>query len=432
MSEEMILDQGETKEEETKRSELTGVGHLLREVISKRDAQKMSEFKSLIAGLAAPDEKTVVETKRTEERTIVSRHQPTDRLYERLYQSQPEMKQWRSPDLDHQYKEWILGLVQRDGARRLAAEERMNQIAGTRLTTLEGALDVSDPTAILDGTGGHLLPQPLANVVMIARENANVLPRLVMNVTMNSGTLRIPTANVVTSYMVAEGSVATQGEPTFASEMLKAQKAQAFMKASVEMVADSAFNLMNVYATRAGMSLGALEDTQIATSNGTAPNISEAITGGAVTTATIGTIVYDDLVTLFFALGKSYRPNGVWLGSAATLTGMSQLTDGNGNAVIGFSNSMDARGPVGDVAPVAQIFNRPVYEVPLADGTILWGDVGSGYVFGRRAGITAAVSEHADFASDLVQFKFTERFDGLNVDDAAMKQISGLTTYDAS
>ena len=86
--------------------------------------------------------------------------------------------------------------------------------------------------------------------------------------------------------------------------------------------------------------------------------------------------------------------------------------------------------PVGDSAPsiVGTVFGRPVYEVPLANGTLLFGDVRQGYAFGRRSGIEASVSEHVSFASDLVDFKFTQRVDGRIVDDVAMKQMAGLAT----
>lgn len=357
----------------------------------------------------------------------IARNQPTDPLYRRLHAGNPVLREYRNADLDHWMAYWVRGLTQKNREALRIADDKLAALSGRnqRATTLEGVLDVSDPTAILDGTGGHLLPQEMANIVMIARDEAAVLPGLVQPFQMTGPTLRIPTAAAVTSAMTAEGSTAAQGEPTFVTELLKAQKLQAFMKASVEMLADSPFNLVNVYTVRAGASIGAVEDVQICTSNGTAPNISEAIAGGNVAEATTTVLIYEDLVTLYFALGKAYRRNAVWLGNSVTLTLVSQLVDSQSRPVLSFPGSANVSTDV--PGAIGTIFNKNVFEVPLADGTLLFGDV-TGYAMGRRSNIEAAVSDQVDFASDLVNFKFTERFDGRITDDVAMKQMADLAT----
>jgi len=411
-----------------------GLAAIIGEVLDARDARQREAVKSTLAALAKPD-RTIAERidptpsgDASEPGPIVSRNQPTDPLYSRLHRDQPNLSDYRNADLDHWNAEFLRGMVTRDRSRQQVARDKAHAIVGERAVTsyLEGALDASDPTAILDGTAGSLLPQPLAAVISIARDNASVLPGVVQNLTLTSGTLRVPTASAFTTEMVAEGSTSDEAGPTFASVMLKAQKAQAFAKISIEALADAAFNMVSLLAQRAGTSIGALEDTQICTSNGTAPNISAAISGGNVDEAVSGTLSYADIVTLYFALGKTYRTNAVWLGDGTTLTLLSKLLDGNNLPILRFPNQQvnaitDVPGAIGS------LYNKPVYEVPLASGTLIFGDP-TGYVFARRQGITAATSEHADFASDLVQFKFTERIDGNMVDSVALKQMSGLTT----
>lgn len=411
-----------------------GLEEMFLAAIAKRDAKRIESWKAELAKLAEPDRTTVTAITETERATpatrehppIVSRWQPTDRIYERIYRDTPAVRKFRTADLDHWYQHWFRGAVNRDRVAVLVAQNKIEQILG-RATTLEGALDASDPTAILSGTGGHLLPQGLSDVVQIARDLEAVLPSLVAIKEMTGPTLRIPTQGAVTAAMAAEGATASQGESTYATELLKAQKMSATMKVSVEMLADSPSNFVSDVAQRAGAAMGALEDVQICTTNGTAPNISEAIAGGNVNEATSTVLIYEDLVTLIFALTKPYRRNAVFLGGTVVCTLLSKLMDGNDRPILSFPTQQpnvitDTPGAIGS------IFGKPVFEVPLAAGTLIFGDVRQGYAMGRRSGITMATSEHFEFTSDLINIKFTQRFDGRIVDDVAMKQMAGLAT----
>ncbi|GAG38709.1 unnamed protein product, partial [marine sediment metagenome] len=89
-----------------------------------------------------------------------------------------------------------------------------------------------------------------------------------------------------------------------------------------------------------------------------------------------------------------------------------------------------APGPVTDVASpnaIGTVLGRPIYHVPLTAGTLLLGDL-RGYGFVRKGGIEAKISTEVGFATDTVQFKFTERADGRIIDDVAMKQAADLAT----
>lgn len=364
--------------------------------------------------------------------TIVSRNQPNDSLYARIIKRTPELADWRSPDQDYWGREWLLGMAQNDSHKRVEAEDKLVKINARVGTNLIGDLDVSDPTAVLGGNAGHLLPQNVAALVNIAKDAVSVLPGLVMPLQLTSGTLRVPTAGAATAAMVAEGSTTSNLTPPFASEMLTPHKAQAFMKASVELIADSAFNVMSIYAQRAGTSIGALEDVQIATSNGTAPNITEALSGGNINEATTTVLIYEDLVTLFFALAQVYRTNAVWAANSVTLTLLSQLMDGNDHPILSLPGAVapttSGVGGAAEAGLIGSVFGKRVYEAPFVDGTLIFGDLGAGYGFGRRSAIVAESSTHADFASDLVQFKFTERIDGRIIDTVAIKQMADLAT----
>jgi HK97 family phage major capsid protein len=361
------------------------------------------------------------------ERTIVSRHQPTDPLYRSLHTRQPYLKEVRTPDLDHWNSEWLRAYLAHDSVNMKMAEAKSNEAAGIRADTLGGALDASDPTAIASGTGGHLMPQAYSNLVQIAREASAVIAPMCSNFTTPGLTLRVPTSGAVTADTIAEGASGAQGEQDFASEMLILHKLGVRMIASEEMLQDTAFNLMQVYGERAGAAIGAAEDVQICTTDGVAPNLTEAIAGGNVDEATTTVLIYEDLNTLFFALGKAYQPTSTFLAGTVVCTLLSNMLDTNGAPILRVPAA--APTPVTDATPqaIGTVLGRPIYHVPLAAGTLILGDL-RGYAVVRRPGIFASMSTEVGFATDTIQFKFYERIDGRIIDDVAMKQMAALAT----
>jgi HK97 family phage major capsid protein len=409
---------------------LAPIAALFNTVLEKREALALRGIEEQIALLAeTPDRGVVEEINRgkPDERPIVSRYQPTDPLYRSLHNQKPYLKEVRTPDLDHWNSVWLRSFLARDMASQKMAEAKSNEILGIRATTLGGALDASDPTAIASGTGGHLMPQSMSNLVQIAREAAAVIAPLCTNFTTEGLTLRVPTGGAVTADTVAEGASGAQGEATFASEMLILHKIGVRMIASEEMLQDTAFNLMGIYGERAGAAIGAAEDVQICTTDGVAPNLTEAIAGGNVDEATTTVLIYEDLNTLFFALGKAYQQSSTFLAGTVVCTLLSNMLDTNGAPILRVPAA--APTPVTDAMPqaIGTVIGRPIYHVPLAAGTLILGDL-RGYGFVRKGGIFASMSTEVGFATDTIQFKFYERVDGRIIDDVAMKQMAALAT----
>ncbi len=365
---------------------------------------------------------------------------PTDPLYARYIRQHPEMALWRSHDQDALTVEWIRGVWKDNAVQFGAAFDKLrvlnDKITGfQRADILEGVLDVSDETAILSGTGASLLPQNFEQVVQINRDAVAVLEPLVMQLTMTSATVRVPTSGQAAAAMIAEGTPNTNAdEPPFTSEMLIAHKAESQMVASEEEIADAAFNLISILGLRAGSALGALVDVQIATSNGTSPNLTEALSGGDVAEATTTVLIYEDLVTLFFALAQVYRTGAVWLAGTVVLKLLSQMLDSSGFPILTFPGfgmaSPVGSGPAGveETGQVGTIFGKRVYEAPFADGTLIFGNIAQGYGFARRSGIVAKSSTHSKFNAGLVEFLFNERYDGRLLDAVAIKQMTALAT----
>lgn len=405
------------------------------DIIETRERNTLAGLSAELAKLAGtPDRGNVskisedgpVKTDRSER--IVSRDQPTDPLYRQLHASNPEQKEARTPDTDYWNALWLRAYLGKDHTTMRMAAAKGNEAAGIRASTLGGGLNATYDTAIATGSGGHMLPQSMANVVLIARQAAAVIAPLCTNFTTDGLTLRVPTAGAVTADTVAEGASGAQAEPTFASEMLILHKLGARMIASEEMLQDSAFNLMGIYAMGAGEGIGAAEDLQICTTGGTAPDLTEAIAGGEVAGATTTVLVYEDLNTLFFALGKAYQNRSSILAGTLVCTLLSNMLDTNGAPILRIPSA--APGPVTDVSSpnaIGTVIGRPVYHVPLASGTIIMGDI-RGYGFVRKGGIFASMSSEVGFATDTIQFKFYERVDGRIIDDVAMKGTVNIAT----
>ena len=403
-------------------------------VIERRERNTLEGLSAEIAKLAlTPDRSDVAEVvdggRVHPERvnTVVAYRQPTDPLYRQLHTQHPAMREARTPDQDHWNAHWLRAWLNHDHVSMRMAAAKADEAGGFRATTLGGVLDTSDPTAIADGTGGHLLPQSFSNVVQIARQAAAVVAPLCTNFTTDGLTLRVPTSGAVTADTVAEGASGAQAEPTFASEMLILHKIGVRMIASEEMLMDSAFNLMQIYAQRAGEGIGAAEDLQICTSAGSSPDLTEKLSGVNVAEATSTVLIYEDLNTLFFALGKAYQPNSTFLGGTVVAKLLSNMMDGNDHPTLKIPDR--APTPVTDATPeaIGSVIGRPFFHVPLADGDLILGDL-RGYGFVRKGGIFASMSTEVGFATDTIQFKFYERVDGRIIDTVAMQQMSGLAT----
>src|SRR3990172_7020533 len=336
----------------------------------------------------------------------------------------------RTPDSDHWMAQWLRGKAWRDRGVIMEAEAKLEELGFPRVSVseheradlLEGL--ASGITGMTAGSGASLMPTPLAEVIMLARDKRARLRPIVSSFTSAGKTLRVPTAGSATVAMVAEGATASQGEPTISHKLLDKKKAQGVFEASIELLADSAFDLVSLFSERAGSALGALEDVQICTSNGT----SAIITGVTeVTEAVSATLGYADVVALYFAVPEPYRAGGSWLGDGTVMKLLSLIDDGNGRPI--FQPSIDAPAVVGNTAGnVGAIFGRPVYDVPLAAGTLMFGDCREGYGLLDAGGISVAISEHIRFLEDGVVFKFTTRFDGNILTLAALRIMLGLTT----
>lgn len=383
-----------------------------------------------VKAVDAVDRSKVPEPDQTK-RESVRVYDMEDSRYERF---SPRMRKCRNPKLDAEMARFIRAALSNDQA--VLAEFALREREYARATTLEGTTTAT--SGLSGGTGGPIIPLPLHNAITLLRDRAAVLRQYCTVVTSPALTLRIPKAGVATAAMVAEGATASVGEPSLGSILLSKKKMQWTGKASEEALLDTAFNLVTYFAERAGSAMGQLEDVQICTSNGTAPNITGSLgtpnadSAGAQTItafaeAVAGTLTYEDVVNIFFTVGKQYRTGGIWMGDAQMMRFLSTIEDAQGRTI--FQPGLSAAMVVGDGAganQVGTIFNRPVVEVPLASGVLTFGDM-SYYAILEGERMTVKSSDAPSWTTDLVDFKITQRFDGGLISTVPFLTCAGIT-----
>jgi HK97 family phage major capsid protein len=335
-----------------------------------------------------------------------------------------KIREIRNPDSDHWMAEEIRGIASSDRSRIFQARANLDNMFG-RATTTEGTAAASG--AYSTGTGGTLISRPMEALVLIARDKVSKMPRFASSLTMTKQTHSVPTAAAMTAYQTAEGGTTTQGEPTYDAVQLTAVKGAARGIVTLEMLDDADVNLVGTMTTRAGMSLGALQEAQFWRTGGTAPNISAFAAGTSYTPAATATALdFTSVVDMYYTLSEPYVDAAAWYAEKSVLQLMMLVRDGNGRAF--YQGLTERPAPLDDhPGAVGTILGHPVYRVDATAGTIHFGDMNALYLIGQRQGITARMSEHVGFATGTVQFIWEQRYDGQNVDTAAVQTATGIT-----
>jgi len=410
-----------TDEEKEKRREstiLTAVESLVQKERDRFDAEtvKAIDLLSEVDRSSVPD----LYKNPAEHKGVTRLASPTESLYRNMPE---EVRALRNPESDHYMASWLRGKLEVDRGAMLHASAKLDQMFPRAVMTEGVALGTG---AVATGTGAELVPRPLQAVIMIARDRVAKMRRFATIFQMTAQETQIPTAASMTAAMVAESSGSGQSEPAIAQVALIAHVAGVQARATKELVADSAINLVTVLSQRGGAALGVLEDDEFfKTGTGTAPHVTKVSgTGLVLTTATV--LPYSDVLSMYHTLGQQYRDNAVWFIESGVLAMLSNVRDGNGRPF--YQGLGESPGPItDDPGAVGTLLRKPVYEVPLTAGDIWFGDP-SQYAIGQRQGIEIDVSTHARFLNREVVWEITERIAGNNTDVAAAQYTTGITS----
>lgn len=275
--------------------------------------------------------------------------------------------------------------------------------------------------------GGFLVPEEFrAELMELPLEQAIIRPRA-FTIPMGSASIRIPsvrdTTHVTTvfggvrAFWRAEAATLTEVEPTFSQIQLIAKKLTGYTRISNELLADSAIAMEALLTRMFGQAIAYFEDDAFINGDGAGEPIGilDAGNGSLIAVAAeagqaADTIVWENIVNMWARMLTVSKSRAIWLVSPDTFPQLATmaLNVGTGGSAVWLANGRDG-------APTT-ILGRPVIET---EKSAIVGDQGdialidpSFYVIGDRQAVTMAASQHVQFQTDEVVFRFVERLDG--------------------
>ncbi len=358
--------------------------------------------------------------------SIVRTASPTLPIYRTL---SPAEQKIRNPDFDHWGREWLQGLYRNDGAQRMLAHAKIDEMYPeyARADTLEGSASATGGFA--DGSGAEFLPRPLEEAIAIARDLTAKMPSFATTYQLTTQEHNVPTGGAMTGYMQAEGTSPTTTGFAVAQVPLIARKSVAKAVVSSELLEDSAVNVVNFITRRGGAALGVVQDEQwFKEGDGSAPNVT-MITGAAYAEATTNALAYADVIGIYNTLTQPYHPNARWFIASDVLGFMAGVVDGNGRPF--YQSLFDAPMAIDDTetgGPNSRaqgtLVGHPVHKTVLTAGSIWFGDPAACYAIGRRGGIRVESSRDFYFDTFRTVFLISERIAGNNLDSANAAQLA--------
>jgi len=275
-----------------------------------------------------------------------------------------------------------------------------------------------------DTAGGFMVPDEFRKTLIEGLAAEQVMRKLATVFTSTSGVMTIPTiaTNAAAVWTLENGAYSTT-EPVFSAVTLNAYKETMLTAVSEELLQDSAFDVPALLQRQFTLGLGALEETAftVGSGSGQPTGVVGSSTVGATATAT-NAVTADELMDLYYSLGRAYRARASWLLADGTIKAIRKLKTGvsSDNTYL-WSPGLTAGEP-------DTLMGRPVYAsgdmaaVATGNKVALFGDFGYYYIADRQAiGMQRLVELYA--ANGQVGFRIFRRTDGKLSLGAAVKHL---------
>jgi len=275
-----------------------------------------------------------------------------------------------------------------------------------------------------DTSGGYLVPEDFANELVQALQEQNIFRRIARIVSTSREKLKVPVAATLgEAKWMDENETIPESDVTFSQIVLNAYKLGTSMRASTELLEDSAFNMETFIASEFARRMGTREEEAFCLGDGDGkPTGIFLATGGApvgVTAADAATITFDDVIDLYYSLKPPYRNRAVFVTNDSTMKVMRKIKGTDGQYI--WQPSVKEGTP-------DTIIGRPVYTSPyapeMAAGALVmaFGDFSFYWIADRREMRFKVLNEkYAE--NDQVGFFATERIDGKLVLPEAVKLL---------
>lgn len=328
-----------------------------------------------------------------------------------------------------------LNLPTSDPIRNLPGKEKATTASKEYSKAFFGAMrskftNTADVLSVgVSADGGYTVPDEFADSIVEGLKEENVIRRLATTINTNSGTFKIPTAgDEAQATWVDESGAYTQTDVSFGQVTLSHHKLGAVIKATEELLNDSAFDMEDYIRRALIRSIGVGEEEAFINGTGVSPQTDRptgviAGASGTLTLGTAGTIKADDIINLIYSLAAPYRKKAVFLTNDAILATVRKLKDGNG--VYMWQPALTQGEP--DRLMGYPIETSPQYPtIGATAGTyvpMLFGDF-SWYYIAQRKAMSIKVLNELYAINGQVGFLVSERVDGKVVLPEAIKKIS--------
>jgi len=273
-----------------------------------------------------------------------------------------------------------------------------------------------------DTSGGYLVPEEFANQLVEALTEQNVFRQIAQIVSTSREKLKVPIATVSGSASwMEENEAIPESDSAFGQVILQAYKLGTLMRASTELIEDSAFNIQNFIAREFARRIGIKEEEAFCIGDGIGKPAGVFTEGGALIGTTVAdtNISFDDMIDLFHSVLPPYRMHAVFLTHDNTLKHLRKLKDNNGQYLWQ---------PAVKEGMPDTILGKPVYVSPFAPELkakttpIAFGDF-SYYWIADRRDVRFKVLNELFAQNDQVGFYATHRVDGKLILPEAIKLL---------
>ena len=212
---------------------------------------------------------------------------------------------------------------------RASDEYRRDFFAAMRGKPVTNVLSVG-----VNEDGGYLVPTEFENQIVQGLDEANVVRTIAKRIS-TAAERKVPiaaTPSVAT--WVPENGAIPESSVTFTQKTLDAFKLTNLIKVSVELLADSMFDIEAYLASEFARALGVAEEEAfcVGDGDGRPTGIFDPDNGAdlGITTSSGTAISFDDVISLVYSLKTPYRRNAVFLMNDSTVAAIRKLKDANG------------------------------------------------------------------------------------------------------
>ena len=294
-----------------------------------------------------------------------------------------------------------------------------NMMRGHSSPEVRDALSVG-----VDQNGGYTVPDEFERQLIQGLEENNIFRQMAHVIRTSSGTRKIPVANdTMEASWIDEGEAIPETNTHFKQVILGAYKQGAMIKASNELLNDSAFDIAAYIADRFGKVMGRAEEKAflIGTGDKQPTGLLNDTTGAelGVTAASQTAVTFDDIFKLYYSLKAPYRAKATFLCNEELLLQLMTLKDGQGNYIWK---------PALDIGKPDTILGRPIVTSGYMPGVskgqkvLAFGDMSYYWIADRSSRTFRRLNErYAEY--DQVGFMTTQRVDGKLILPEAVKYL---------